>query len=78
MLTELEFSVLRNIDDGNNKLDELSLFTELGIENVKKILTKLEKLELIRITKNFDTNLMREIWHALTTEKARGLLNGRG
>ena len=70
-LTKQEFEVLWNIEEGISDTSQLQVFTNFNLEELKKILLKLEKLNLITIDKKFDKSYNEDYWNASTTEKAK-------
>ena len=63
-ITKKDFHVLCLIDDGKNDIREIKKEAKINFDNIKKIMEKLEKHVLIKLTKKED------FWFAYVTEKA--------
>ena len=64
IITKKEFQVLYSIDEGKNDIREIKQTVNIEVDKIKKILEKLEKQVLIKLTKKED------FWFAYVTEKA--------
>ena len=67
-LTKEEFEVLYNIGEGISDTYQLQNFTELDFDKLKKIISRLEGLRLVVVSKKCDEN--GECWDAKATEHA--------
>ena len=72
-LSKEEFDVLWAIEDGAGTLEQAFVSTCMDLEEIKKIFEKLETLEIITITKTFDSYYNKEFWTAQSTEKAKDI-----
>ena len=63
-ITRQDFHVLCSIDEGKNDIREIKQVVNIDFDKIKKILEKLDKLVLIRLTRKED------FWFAYVTEKA--------
>jgi len=61
-LTKEEFLVLWHLEEGANFPEEIETFTNLKIEQIEKILTKLQEIGLVTIEKKYDTHYKKENW----------------
>jgi len=64
IITKQEFQVLYSIDEGKNDIREIKQTVDIDVDKIKKILEKLDKLVLIKLTKKED------FWFAYITDKA--------
>lgn len=63
-ITRQDFHVLCSIDEGKNDIREIKQIVNIDFDKIEKILEKLDKLVLIKLTRKED------FWFAYITEKA--------
>ncbi|MBS3167745.1 hypothetical protein J4216_01330 [Candidatus Woesearchaeota archaeon] len=74
-LTKEAFEILSNIEEGMNDLNQIYTSTNLEKDKIKEIFLKLEKLNLITITKKYDSYYKEDYWNAKTTKEGLEVFN---
>tara|TARA_Y100000034_G_scaffold106972_1_gene136086 strand:+ start:34 stop:240 length:207 start_codon:yes stop_codon:yes gene_type:complete len=63
-LTKKEEEILDNIQEGISDTSILRTFTEFDLETIKEIMNRLERLNLIEVTKKYDEHYKEDYWDA--------------
>jgi hypothetical protein len=70
-LTDQELKVLINIKEGRSDTHQLNIFTDFNLEQIKKILLRLEILGLITINNKYDKTYNEDCLEATLTDKGK-------
>jgi len=63
-LNKFEEEIFENIKDGVSDTCQLKAFTQFSAEEIKEILIKLERLDLIALERKFDKYYNEDYWEA--------------
>lgn len=63
-LTKNEEEILENIQEGVSDTGVLRSFTTLNLDEIKEIMIKLERLNLIEIVRKYDEHYKEDYWNA--------------
>ena len=73
-LSKEELKILDSIQEGMSDLNQINIYPGIPVGKIKKIFEKLEKQELVTITKKFDNYYKEDYWDTKITEKAKPIL----